>query len=146
MFHHCIIQKPSFSINKKTIDQIFISIYNIVKKEQSWTINIVFLDDYSIKNLNKKYRNINKETDVLSFHYYEKFSNFEKSDIIWEIVMSESKIIAQAKEYGLWEEREFHKLLIHSVLHILGYDHEDDEDYEVMKLLEQQVWQEVFEK
>jgi probable rRNA maturation factor len=50
----------------------------------------------------------------------------------------------QAKEYGLWEEKEFYKLVIHSTLHILWYDHETDEDYEVMKPLEDKIAKEVF--
>ena len=49
--------------------------------------------------------------------------------ITWEIVMCEEKILSQAEEYGLWEEKEFYKLLIHSILHIIGYDHEKDNDY-----------------
>ncbi len=144
MFSYNIVNKPLFNINKKYIDKILFQISNIVKKEQTWSINIVFLDDISIKNLNNNYRWINKSTDVLSFHYYEKFSNFKKSDIIWEIVMSEEKIKSQALEYWLWEEKEFYKLLIHSVLHILGYDHELDEDYKIMQPLEDKIWKEIF--
>lgn len=143
MFHYNLLANPSFKINKKTIDSIFETISNIVQKEQTWSINIVFLDDFSIQNLNNKYRWINKTTDVLSFWYYKKFSNFEKSDIIWEIIMSEDKIKSQAIEYKLWEEKEFYKLMIHSILHILGYDHEKDEDFKIMQDLENKVWKEV---
>ncbi len=144
MFSYNFIQKPNFKTNKKYIDKIFEKISSIVKKEQTWSLNLVFLDDNSIKNLNNNYRWIDKETDVLSFHYYKNFSNFKKNDIIWEIVFSENKIKSQALEYWLWEEKEFYKLLIHSVLHILGYDHELDKDYEIMKKLEDKVWEEVF--
>lgn len=144
MFHYNMLANPSFKINKKTIDSIFETISNIVQKEQTWSINIVFLDDFSIQNLNNKYRWINKTTDVLSFWYYKKFSNFKKSDIIWEIIISEEKIKSQALEYGLWEEKEFYKLIIHSSLHILGYDHEKDEDFKIMQNLENKVWKEIF--
>jgi rRNA maturation RNase YbeY len=51
--------------------------------------------------LNKEYRNIDKTTDVLSFHYYDNFSELSNEDIAGEIILSESKIISQAKEYGL---------------------------------------------
>jgi probable rRNA maturation factor len=104
----------------------------------------VFLDDDSIKNLNKNYRWINKSTDVLSFHYFEDFSTLNKADIAGELVFSEAKIISQWKEYGLWIEKEFYKLLIHSVLHILAYDHEREEDYKEMQELEDMIWMEVF--
>jgi len=57
------------------------------------------MDDNSIQNLNKKYRNIDKSTDVLSFHYFEKFDNIDKNEIAGEIIMSENKIKSQALEY-----------------------------------------------
>jgi rRNA maturation RNase YbeY len=56
------------------------------------------------------------------------------------------KIKIQALEYKLWEEKEFYKLLIHSILHILWYDHEKDNDYTIMSWFEKIIWQEVFEK
>lgn len=140
MFSYNILLKPNFPTNKKVIDNIFKSISNIVDKPQNWILNIVFLDDDSIKNLNKKYRNIDSSTDVLSFHYFTDFSPLLKKEIVWELVFSESKIVLQWEEYGLWTEKEFYKLLIHSILHILGYDHEKEEDYKVMQELEDKVW------
>lgn len=144
MFKYNIINKPKFDINEKVIDNIFINISNIVKITQNWTLNIVFLDDDSIQNLNKNYRNIDKPTDVLSFHYFEDFSDLEEKDIAWEIILSENKIISQWVEYWLWTEKEFYKLIIHSVLHILWYDHELDNEYIIMQDLEIEIWKEVF--
>ena len=146
MFGYSIVKKTNFSIDKKTVDNIFKTISNTIKKEQSWVLNIVFLDPDSIKNLNKNYRSIDKVTDVLSFHYFDDFSKLEKDDIAWEIVMCEDKIKTQALEYSLWEEKEFYKLLIHSALHILWYDHETDYDYKIMQEFENSIWAEVFEK
>jgi len=144
MFKYNILDKPSFDINEKVIDNIFNIISNIVNIPQKWTLNIVFLDDDSIKNLNKNYRNIDKTTDVLSFHYFDDFSNLLDDDVAWEIILSENKIISQAIEYGLWNEKEFYKLIIHSTLHILWYDHELDNEYEIMQALEDKIWLEVF--
>lgn len=146
MFKYNILYKPSFQYNTKTIDNIFKIISKIVKKEQNWVLNIVFLDDNSIQKLNKDYRNIDKTTDVLSFHYFDDFKNLKKDDLAWEIILSESKIISQWKEYKLWTEKEFYKLIIHSILHILWYDHETDKDYKIMQNLENKVYKEVFEK
>ncbi len=100
----------------------------------------------SIQNLNKTYRNIDTCTDVLSFHYYDDFFPLGSEDIAGELVFCEEKIVSQGKEYGLWSENEFYKLVIHSVLHILGFDHEDDRDYEEMKNWEELVWRQVFGK
>lgn len=146
MFKYNILEKPSFHINEKIIDIILISIWNIVDRTQKWTLNIVFLDDDSIKNLNKIYRKIDKTTDVLSFHYFDDFNNLNDEDISWEIILSEKKIISQWVEYKLWSEKEFYKLIIHSILHILWYDHELDNDYEIMQAIEEKIWEEVFWK
>lgn len=146
MFNYNLTSFPSFNINTKTIDSILENIYKIVSKSQKWSLNIVFLDPNSIQNLNKNYRNIDKTTDVLSFHYFDDFSNLNDDDIAWEIILSEEKIKSQAIEYWLWEEKEFYKLIIHSVLHILWYDHELDNEYKIMQDLEDKIWQEVFGK
>ncbi len=146
MFKYKIIDKPNIELNLKIIDMIFEKFSNIVDKIQKWTLNIVFIDGNSIKKLNNNYRKIDKVTDVLSFHYFDDFSNLKNEDIAWEIVMCIDKIKSQAIEYWLWEEREFYKLLIHSILHILWYDHEDDNDYTIMSALEKTIWEEVFEK
>lgn len=146
MFSYSLNNKPWFNINTKTIDDIFKNVSNNIDIIQKGTLNIVFMDDNSIQKLNKNYRNIDKTTDVLSFHYYDDFSELNTDDIAWEIILSEDKIQIQAKEYWLWEEKEFYKLLIHSTLHILWYDHEEDNDYRIMQEKEDLIWSEVFEK
>ena len=146
MFLYLLNNKPSFNINTKCIDDIFNSISNNITIIQKWTLNIVFMDNDSIQKLNKDYRNIDKSTDVLSFHYYDNFSTLQSDDIAWEIILSEDKIISQWKEFNLWSEKEFYKLLIHSILHILWYDHEEDNDYKIMQEKETLIWNEVFEK
>ncbi len=146
MFSYNLLSKPWFSINKKTLDSIFDNISNNVKIPQKWTLNIVFLDDDSIKKLNNNYRKINKTTDVLSFHYFEDFSKIDIDEIAWEIILSESKINENSKEYWLSREMEFYKLIIHSCLHILWFDHEDENDYKIMNKFEKKIWKELFEK
>ena len=146
MFKYILNSTPSFNINTKLIDSIVDIISKVVNKEQKWTLNIVFLDPYSIQKLNNNYRNVDKTTDVLSFHYFDDFSNLNNEDIAWEIILSEEKIKSQGKEYNLWEEKEFYKILIHSILHILWYDHELDNEYKIMQDLEDEIWKEVFEK
>ncbi|MDD3645778.1 MAG: rRNA maturation RNase YbeY [Candidatus Gracilibacteria bacterium] len=146
MFSYSIINPPSFNYSKKTIDSIFEKVSNIIQKPQNGILNIVFLDLDGIKNLNKTYRGIDKATDVLSFHYYDDFSILKDGEPAGEVVICEDKLKSQALDYNHSEEKEFYRLLIHSILHILGYDHEYDKDYEIMQSFEDIIWSEVFEK
>ena len=144
MFSLKVLEKPSFPFSQNTLDEISLVISKNILEQQNWTLNIVFVEPVSIQNLNKKYRNIDKTTDVLSFHYYENFSDLENEEIAGELVFCEEKILSQWEEYGLGSEKEFYKLVIHSVLHILWFDHEDDDEYEEMKKYEELVWNEIF--
>ena len=146
MFKLNFINNPSFEVDKKILDKIRKNISQNVEITQKWILNIVFVSDEEIQKLNKDYRQKDYLTDVLSFHYFEDFSLLKNNEVAWEIILNESKIKSQAIEYWLWEEKEFYKLLIHSILHIIWYDHEEDEDYEIMNSLENIIWKEIFEK
>lgn len=146
MFNYKIITSPSFNLDENIINDIFTYIYKIINKPQNWTLNIVFVSWEEIKILNNNYRQKDSITDVLSFHYYDNFSLLKNEDIAGELIFCEEKIIDQAFEYWLWNQKEFYKLLIHSVLHILWYDHELDEDYLIMQSFEEKIWHNLFEK
>lgn len=144
MLKYNLVNTSKFEIKEDILNKISETAFKVVPEFQNWVLNIVFVDDSQIQELNKTYRWKDKVTDVLSFHYFDDFQNLWVDETAWEIVLSENKIMEQAKEYGLWEEKEFYKLVIHSTLHILWYDHETDEDYEVMKPLEDKIAKEVF--
>lgn len=127
-------------LDTNTLNTIFKEINISVKKEQKWIINIVFVDSEYIKKLNKDFRNKNKTTDVLSFNYYEDFNNLKEEDLAWEIIINHEIIYSQAKENNLTTEQESYVLIIHSILHILWYDHEEESEYLVMKKLEDKVY------
>ncbi|EKE27991.1 MAG: hypothetical protein ACD_3C00111G0008 [uncultured bacterium (gcode 4)] len=147
MFEYNIISKPiRLNSNKKVIDNIFETIEKKVEKSQNWVINIIFESDEVIRELNKWYRTIDKTTDVLSFHYFDTYDGVDKKTVAWEIILSSSKIESQAAEYWIKDEEELYKLLIHSILHLLWYDHETDEDYEEMNKLEKEIETDVNEK
>ena len=96
-------------------------------------LSVTFVDNGEIKRLNSEYRNIDRETDVLSFPLYES-GEIEIEDgeraALGDVVISLEKAEAQAKEYGHSMERETAFLCVHSVLHLLGYDHELGEEEE----------------
>jgi len=133
MFQYSILSSPSFFYDEKIIEKIFSEVWTSLDVTQNGTLNIVFVSDEEIQHLNKTYRQKDAVTDVLSFHYFEDFSELQKDETAGELIFCESKILSQAKEYWLGEEKEFYKLLIHSILHILWYDHEDDDEYQEMQ-------------
>ena len=133
MFQFQVLNHPeSFSIDESRIKQISQQIAEWVDISQKWILNIAFLSDAEIQSLNKSYRWIDSTTDVLSFHYFDDFSDIADADIAGEIILSESRIVSQAEEHWHSRGQECEILVIHSILHILGYDHEDDTEYEEM--------------
>ncbi len=97
------------------------------KFEGSAEISVTFVDDVRIQELNKTHRNIDKATDVLSFPLGENGVYDENPDtgakMLGDIVISMERAVAQAEEYGHPLQREVAFLTVHSMLHLLGYDH-----------------------
>ena len=95
--------------------------------EGSAEISVTFVDDARIQELNKQHRNIDKATDVLSFPLGENGVYDENPEtgakMLGDIVISMERAVAQAEEYGHPLQREVAFLTVHSMLHLLGYDH-----------------------
>ena len=89
-------------------------------------LSIVFADPFQIKEINKKYRNKDVPTDVLSFGFSEVSGNY--SEELGEIMICPAQVEENAKKYGLKYQDELKRVLIHGILHILGYDHEKSEE------------------
>lgn len=104
------------------------------EKVKNASFNIILTTNEEIKKLNTKYRNIEKETDVISFaledEKQEKF--FLKERVLGDIYISIDKAKSQSKEYGHSLKRELSFLAVHGLLHLLGYDHMKKEDEEIM--------------
>lgn len=90
-------------------------------------VSVTFVDDERIRELNSQFRNIDRSTDVLSFPLGENGVydiNYETgAKLLGDIVISIPHAIAQAEEYGHSLQREIGFLTVHSMLHLLGYDH-----------------------
>jgi len=111
-------------------------------------VSVIFVDDEEIRKINSEYRGIDKSTDVLSFPFNEfeipgNFDDIEESVdafnpetgelLLGDIILSTDHITEQAIEYGHSETRELAFLVVHSMLHLMGYDHMEDEDRVVME-------------
>ena len=111
-------------------------------------LSVTFVEKDEIRELNRDYRGIDRVTDVLSFPQFEKDeldSYREEPDeipdelMLGDVVISRDKAEEQAKEFGHSFERELIYLFTHSVLHLLGYDHETPEDKSVMRRREEEI-------
>lgn len=112
-------------------------------------VNVIFTDNTGIQEINKEYRHIDAPTDVLSFPLvdYEYPADFEHVEeqaedyfnpetgelMLGDIILSVDKIVEQAEAYGHSEKRELAFLVAHSMLHLMGYDHMEDEERKIME-------------
>lgn len=109
-------------------------------------INIILTTPNNIRKINKKYRNIDKETDVLSFPMFEKdeieglkSKGNNIDEVLGDIVISIERVKEQANEYEHSFEREFAYMLVHGFYHLMGYDHMEEEEKNIMREKEEVV-------
>ena len=99
-------------------------------------VSVTFTDDSEIREMNRKFRGIDRATDVLSFPLFDYSGESEEPPVdefmgmLGDIVLSLETAKRQAEEYGHSFEREAAFLCVHSMLHLLGYDHETGEEDE----------------
>ena len=110
-------------------------------------VSITLTTPAEIRKINKEYRDIDKETDVLSFPMFEKNEldemvkeqNNQIPETIGDIVISVDRVEEQAKEYGHSFERELAYMVVHGFYHLMGYDHMVEEDKKIMREKEEHV-------
>ena len=108
-------------------------------------VAVSIVSDWRIRELNRKYRDMDAVTDVLSFAMQETVDGAPSPDddggteVLGDIIVSWPRTKAQAKEYGHGLERELAFLVAHGLLHLLGYDHQSAEDEQVMAGRQEQV-------
>lgn len=107
---------------------------------ESSIVSIVLVDNEYIHKINKEYRNVDRETDVISFAFMDDETNPESGVTdLGEIYISLEKAHSQSEEYGHSFKRELCFLLTHGLLHLLGYDHMTEEDEKEMFGLQEEV-------
>lgn len=120
-------------------------------------VSLLLTTDEEIRQMNREFRDTDRATDVLSFPMadYEEAGNFgfleEQQEcfhpdtgelLLGDIVISKDKVLSQSSEYGHSPEREFAFLITHSVLHLIGYDHMEEDE----RLLMEQIQDAILEK
>ncbi len=144
---------------EELIDKIKATIDFALKEEGvkiPYQISLLFVDNEEIREINKENRNIDKVTDVLSFPIldyeedkvfkdmylnYEFDETFKDGDelVLGDIVLSLERALEQSIEYNHSFEREASYLVVHSVLHLLGYDHMEEDEKKIMRSEEEKI-------
>lgn len=120
------------------------NMHNLDKKRCE--ISVTFVDIDEIHELNKQYRGVDKPTDVLSFPQFDDLEEEipEVCEIcLGDVVICEQKAREQAEEFGHSFERELVYLFTHSVLHLLGYDHMEDDEKKAMREREEEIMKQI---
>lgn len=110
-------------------------------------ITIILTTSKNIQKINKKYRNLDQATDVLSFPMFEKDElmskiqkeEFLQEEILGDMVISIERVQEQAKEYEHSFKREFSYMLVHGFYHLIGYDHIQEEERTTMRSKEEKI-------
>ena len=133
---------------ERTIEKV---IYKCFEEEKlldsKLIITFTLTTPEEIRKINKKYRKIDKATDVLSFPMFEKQEldekikkqDFKYEDVLGDIIISIDKVKEQAEEYGHSFERELSYMVVHGFYHLMGYDHIEEEDKKIMRPKEEKI-------
>ena len=139
---------------EKLIEEVVNEAVDYVKCPYECEVNVTIVTNERIHEINNEFRGIDKETDVLSFPMidYDKpgdFTGFDEIDdyfdldtgelILGDIVISYDRVISQAHEFNHSVRREFAFLVAHSMLHLFGYDHMEEDDKAIMRKREEEL-------
>ncbi len=129
----------------KTVEQLKLAAEYCLEEEGidsgNIEISLSFVDAAEMIDLNSSYRGIDSVTDVLSFPQFDSPGEIPKDGValLGDVVICLEQALAQAESYGHSQEREILFLFVHSIFHLLGYDHHCEEEQSVMRQAEETV-------
>ncbi len=122
-------------INEEILKIVEKGIVTVIQMEQlsdNFEVSVSFVDNKEIREINREFRNIDGETDVLSFPMDFEF-DLDCDKPLGDVIISLEKALEQSNEFGHSFEREVLYLTVHSMYHLLGYDHIEEKDREIMR-------------
>lgn len=152
-------RQEKLNVNEEFINSLKKVCYFVLKKEEvncKYQISLLFVDNDGIREINRETRNIDRATDVLSFPMldypnkkffkdvymdYKFDETFLDGDelVLGDIVLSLERALEQSEEYNHSYKREVSYLVVHSILHLLGYDHMEEDDKLIMRKREEEL-------
>lgn len=127
---------------RRDFEAIMTRATQFVKLSQDACLSVIFVDAKQIQTINREYRHIDRATDVISFALQDEADDYEVSEEetqLGDIFISVEAIRAQAAAYGHSLRREVCFLFTHGLLHLLGYDHMQEEEEAVMNALQDEI-------
>ena len=129
---------------EKTISKVLEECFKVENlPNDKLLVSITLTNPENIRKLNSEYRNIDKETDVLSFPMFEKeeLVDFQSNcqEVLGDIIISIDRVKEQAEEYGHSFQRELSYMVVHGFYHLMGYDHMEEQDKIQMRAKEEEV-------
>ena len=143
---------PSFSSYQEEYRLIMEEAFSLLSIKENYEVDVSLVDEETIHQINRDYRNVDRVTDVISFAFNDDKSaeglilDPEIPHMLGEIFICVPRALAQAKEIGNTPEREMCFLFCHGLLHLLGYDHMKEEDAKIMFPLQDKILDAVKER
>lgn len=120
-------EDTSYQLKNKKILKNWIDLTIQNEKYISGNVNIIFTSDKYLLSINKKYLNHNYYTDIVTFNYC------EDNTIHGDIFISIDTVKNNSKRFGVKHTEEVHRVIIHGILHLIGYDDQNDEEKALMR-------------
>ena len=123
------------------VERVMLAVLDYENYDDNYEVSLSFVDNEEIRNLNREFRNIDRVTDVLSFPMLsdDEFDIEYEVESLGDIVISIQRADEQAEEFDHSLEREICFLVCHSMFHLLGYDHMEEEEAKDMHRREEEV-------
>ncbi|MBU5427105.1 rRNA maturation RNase YbeY [Tissierella pigra] len=123
---------------ERIIENVVKEVLNLEEESLDCEVSVSFVDNTEIRELNREYRSMDKETDVLSFPMEDDFF-LEGPTLLGDIIISLEKALEQSEDFGHSLDREIAYLTAHSMLHLLGYDHMEEDEKDIMRTKEKEI-------
>lgn len=122
--------------DRDLIQRLIAFVADKICEEETVEVSVSFVDGEEIRKLNRDYREVDRVTDVLSFPMDMAFDGYRN---LGDVIINTEKVKEQAEEFGHSYRRELTYLTVHSLLHLVGYDHMEEDDKRVMREREEEL-------
>ena len=134
-------EKVAETLKDLTFEYVSSMEHELFAKKENFSLNVCLSDDEAVHKLNKEFRGMDKPTNVLSFanldddFFWDTLDEVEEAEL-GDIILAYETLVREANEKGISVYAHYCHLLVHGFLHLLGFDHQEDDEAEEMENLE----------